>query len=87
MKQDLLVIHDKTVEYYQNSTVLDFLFASHLGGKSTSPVISGAVFHNAEEMMCDLHLMRFKYSDGYKQVIERDQLTGGVIHSGSNPNN
>jgi len=43
-------------------------------------VISGAVFHNAEESMCDLHLMRFKYTEGYKEIIERDSITGGIFH-------
>jgi len=76
----LLVTHNATIKYFQDSQILDFLFASHLGGKSLSPVVSGAVFHNAEESMCDLHLMRFKYTEGYKEIIERDSITGGIFH-------
>ena len=32
LKKDMIVLHNETIDYYKNSKILDFLFASHLGG-------------------------------------------------------
>lgn len=46
LEKELLVIRGTTMEYYKNSKIVDYLFASHNSGQSISPIVSGAVFHN-----------------------------------------
>jgi hypothetical protein len=77
-KAELKEIRLATEQYYMDSNILDFVFASHMGGQSTTPLVSGAIFHNTVENMCDIHLLRFKYTREYRDQVERDYITGGV---------
>jgi hypothetical protein len=46
LQNKLQVLRSEAREYYNDSTVLDYLFAAHKSAKSLSPILSGAVFHN-----------------------------------------
>ena len=70
-------------EYFEESRIVDYLFATHNGGKALDPIFSGAVFHNKNGGFCDVHLMKFKYTAAYRDMIEKDFVTGGVNTLGS----
>ena len=64
------------LSYYRDSEIVDYLFAAHNGGNSSIPLFAGAVFLNSTIKVCDIHLLRFRYTKGYVEAISKDQLAG-----------
>jgi len=82
-KTELEKVISEKKAYFEESRIVDYLFATHDGGQALDPIFSGAVFHNKSGGFCDVHLMKFKYTASYREMIEKDCVTGGVNTLGS----
>ena len=59
----------EVADYYANSQVVDYFFATNKAGKSTSPLIAGAATFNEEKCALDLHFINFKYRKSYIKSV------------------
>ena len=59
-KQDEL--RRQTVEYYENTEIRDFIFATVNNGKSVKPILTGAVMQNktSKTVEIEVHSLNYK---------------------------
>ena len=64
--------HEKVMNYYKDSKVLEYFFATNRGGKSVKPIVAGAALFNEKTQVLDLHFIAFKYRKSYMQRFSAD---------------
>lgn len=62
----------KCLNYYNDSEIIDYLFASCEKGIKVKPLVTGAYFFNKKDKTCDLHLATFAYNLSYMRRITNE---------------
>lgn len=58
------------MDYYRNSHILEYFFATNRAGKSHMPIVAGAAMFNEQKNLLDLHFIAFKYRKSYMERVQ-----------------